>query len=58
MIGKVFKLAHKFHDPMDDEFIVIEELNHVVALMNNRTNSVKWVTRHVLNLDFEVRSNT
>lgn len=48
----MYKLAAKFHDYNDDEFIIIDELVNVVALMNCRTNSVHWVTRHILKLEY------
>jgi hypothetical protein len=32
--------------------IVLEELQHVVALVNARTNFLFWVTKHVLKLEY------
>lgn len=57
MTGKMYK--PKLPDRMfDDDYIAIETLNNVVCLMNNRTNSVYWVTKHILNTEFKEKEKT
>ena len=57
-MSKIYKLKRKlaFYDSLDDEYIVMEELNHLVALVNIRTNAVTWVTRHILGLEFKPKT--
>lgn len=52
----MYKLKPKFHDHENDDYIIVDELTNVVCLMNTRTNSVGWVTRHVLGLEYDAKT--
>jgi hypothetical protein len=56
MTGKMYKLKPKFHDYNDDDYIAVETLENTVCLMNARTNSVGWVTKHVLGLEYDEKT--
>lgn len=48
-LGRMYTQENRFDN--DDEFIVVEELQNTVALMHTNTNSIYWVTKHVLDLN-------
>lgn len=54
MLGKMYK--HKHYQ--DDDFIVVEDLSNTVALLNARTNSMFWVTKHILGLEYNLKEAT
>lgn len=45
MKGVMYKLVGDYEE---DDFIVLEELENLVAVVNARTNKVIWETRHTL----------
>lgn len=57
-MGEMYKLKAKYHDYANDDFIVMAELENLVALVNARTNRVEWLTKHGLKLDFELKTST
>lgn len=57
MLGKSYKVKGRANDPEQDDFIVMEELNHVVCLMNARTNNLHWVTRHILGIEYTQKTS-
>lgn len=54
MIGTMYKIKNR--QRLDDDYILMVDLAQVVCLMNARTNDLHWVTKHILQLEYEARS--
>jgi len=54
-VGKMYTIEDPFHGRPKIEYIVIEQLTNTVALQDNETNLVVWVTLNTLQTKFKLK---
>ena len=54
----MYKLKPQFHDPEDDDYIVVERLTNVLCVQNCRTNHVSWISRHMFDKEFDTKETS